>query len=117
MQSLLSNARVFKYFYVIKTIFARHILCIISLFTCITKWYTSQILDLRFNLYDMPTLDSMVVYHILLVWFFFSIDGFDLICLIIGLKFYFDSYILLMVLNLIFTLRYEKINMFKIMLK
>lgn len=71
MQSLLSNARVFKYFYVIKTIFARHILCIISLFTCITKWYTSQILDLRFNLYDMPTLDSLVVYHILLVSFFF----------------------------------------------
>lgn len=58
--------------------------------------------------------------YIIYSWFrfFFSIDGFDLICLIIKLKFYFDSYILLMVLNnLIYTLRYEKINMFKIMLK
>lgn len=60
----------------------------------------------------MPTLDSMVVYHIQCTpgLVFFSIDGFDLICLIIGLKFYFDSYILLMVLNLIYTLKYEKIN-------
>lgn len=92
MQSLLSNARVFKYFYVIKTIFARHILCIISLFTCITKWYTSQILDLRFNLYDTPTPDSVVVYHTP-GFFFFLIDRFDLICLMIRLKFYFDEFL------------------------
>lgn len=88
MKSLLSNARVFKYFYVIKTIFARHI----SLFTCITKWYTSQILDLRFNLYDTPTPDSVVVYHTP-GFFFFSIDRFDLICLMIRLKFYFDEFL------------------------
>lgn len=92
MQSLLSNARVFKYFYVIKPIFAIHILCIISLFTCLTKWYTSQILDLRFNLYDTPTPDSVVVYHTP-GFFFFSIDRFDLICLMIRLKFYFDEFL------------------------
>lgn len=75
-------------------------------------------IDLRFNLYDTPSQDIWL--YIIYSWFrfFFSIDRFDLICLIIRLKFYSDEFLHFTYgfeFNL-YTKDMKKINMFKIML-
>lgn len=71
----------------------RHILKIIPLLN-VKQNGTPVTYRLKVQLIWHAKSGHMVVYHILLVsFFFFSIDRFDLICLIIRLQFYSDEFL------------------------